>query len=94
MQTITSHFSFSNTSDKHLLVGNCREIIAAYDSRVEAAADIGCRIPSIDDSPWVSAHIVAPGQTISGDYCQSIPMTASEEAANAAADANLPWMHA
>lgn len=89
---ITTHHSLTNTTDKYLLVGNCHHIIAAYESAEDAAADMDNQVPSIDESPWGSVQIVAPGETVSGEYCQVAPLTAKQEAERAAEWAKLPWM--
>ncbi|MFA9262810.1 MAG: hypothetical protein ACEQSB_05710 [Undibacterium sp.] len=92
MTTISKTYSITNTSDKYLLVGNCHHIIAAYESAQDAAADIDSQVPCIDSSPWGSVQVVAPGDTVSGDYCQPIPRTAKQDAELAEQMAAMPWM--
>jgi hypothetical protein len=96
IETITKHYSITNTTDKHLLVGNCHHVIAAYESRQEAVADMDNVVPSIEDSPWASVRIVPPGETVAADYCQSVPLTQKEQAQRDAEWekelAKLPWM--
>lgn len=89
---ITTTKSITNTSDKHLLVGNCQHIIAAYETHAEAVADLDNKIPSIEDSPWGSVQIVAPGQTVSGEYCQPVPMTSKQAADFDSEWAKMPWV--
>ena len=89
MTAIKKH-SITNTSDKYLLVGNCNHIIAAYESAVEANADIDLQVPSIEDSPWGSVQIIGPGDSVSGEYSQIIPRTAAQNARTLEI-ISMPW---
>jgi hypothetical protein len=80
MSAITTSYFFTNTSDKFILVGNYNQMIAAYDTREEAEADLDIQIPWICDSPWGVVEIVAPGKTIKGELCAMRPLTKSEQA--------------
>jgi hypothetical protein len=90
MNCINKKHSITNTSDKYLLVGNCHEIIAAYDTADEANADINNKVPSIEDSPWGVVQILSPADSISGEYSQMIPKTASQKAEIVSLLA-MPW---
>lgn len=80
----------TNTSDKYLLVGNSHHVIAAYETAHDAWADIDVQVPSIEDSPWSVVQILAPGDSISGDYTQIAPKTKRENAETVALLA-MPW---
>jgi hypothetical protein len=90
MNYIHTKHSIKNTSDKYLLVGNCHHVIAAYDSANDANADIDVQVPSIEDSPWGVVQILAPGDSISGDYTKIRPKTRGENAETVALLA-MPW---
>lgn len=77
---ISKHHSITNTSDKFLLVGNSSDVIAAYDSEADAMSGTELAIPNIDASKWGVVRILAPGATDSGEYCQRLPKTASQQA--------------
>ena len=81
----TRHY-IKNTSDKFLLVGNASHVIASYEAREEAIADLGTQVPCIDESPWGSVRILSPGEEWEGNYTQNRPFTAAE------AMKSLPWM--
>jgi hypothetical protein len=89
---ITTTHSLANTTQKFLLVGDCHQVIAAYDTAAEAAADLDNKVPSIDGSPWCRVDIVSPGQTINATFSAPVPRTASEEAELAKQLAAMPWM--
>jgi hypothetical protein len=83
---ITTTRSFTNTSDKFILVGSARKIIAAYDTMGEAVEDFVIQIPSIEDSEWGAVRILSPGETWTFEHACRMPLTASQKVA---ADAKM-----
>jgi hypothetical protein len=83
---MTTNHSITNTSDKFLLAGNARKIIAAYDTMSEAVKDLNIQIPSIEDSEWGEVRFMSPGETWTGEYACRMPLTASQKVA---ADAKM-----
>jgi hypothetical protein len=92
MKTIRTQHTLTNDTDKFLLVGNCSEVIAAYDTQAEAEADIDNQCPCICESKWGSVRIVSPGETVQGDYCQPAPETPQDKIRIEKEWAKLPWM--
>lgn len=77
---ISSTHSITNTSDKYILVGNGSEMIAAYDSKAEAVADIDNQVPSIEASKWAAVRVLAPGEQWECKLAAYRPHTAAEQA--------------
>jgi hypothetical protein len=78
---ITKTYSITNTSDKHILVGNGSEMIASYDTNADAAADIDNQVPSIAESKWGAVRILAPGDNWTYLAAAYRPKTAAEKLA-------------
>lgn len=80
--SITIAAKLTNTSDKHLVVGNHADIISAHETAQDATAAIA-KI-DVDSSRWGIIEVVAPGATTEGEMVAPRPMTAQEESASAA----------
>jgi hypothetical protein len=78
---ISSTHSITNTSDKYILVGNGSEMIAAYESKAEAVADIDNQVPSIEASKWAAVRVLAPGEQLERKLAAYRPRTAAEQTA-------------
>lgn len=91
---ITITHSITNTSDKYILVGNGSEMIAAYESKAEAVADIDNQVPSIEESKWGAVRILAPSESWTCEMAAYCPKTAAEKLANDQENAaGLDWIN-
>jgi hypothetical protein len=89
MTPIKFKTTFTNTSDKWLLVGDGKTLIAAYETKEEAWGGVEEQVPSIDDSPYGSVRVMAPGETWQWEGCSFRPFTAAEKTTHSSVALNF-----
>ncbi|MDB6132974.1 MAG: hypothetical protein JWM59_1217 [Verrucomicrobiales bacterium] len=80
MHTVTNQRSITNTCPCYLLVADSAVIIGSYDSAEDAKAAQEAGVPNIKDADWGALRVIAPGETDSCAYTQTVPLTTHQKA--------------
>ena len=70
---MSARHSYANNSQDWHLVGNCLTLISAHPSRGDALAALSAPA-HIEDTGWGTLDVVAPGETVAGEYYTPPPL--------------------